>query len=366
MASKYTEVELLAMAANIDQERRDLATRLNSAQNRVDAIEAELQSKLEHNAKVVTELDDSDAERSTLETSLAELNENVAATHRKRARTAQRAETIAKELAAMAADSSERSPEYRKKRRTRARLLAEDDELREQAAKLTEKASSIRFHHGENQKQRQDLVVRQRRAAQQLADLQNDLPSPALLAHRQGLELAAAACDRALGGSQKAHATTTLAVAKQMVFLHQQLRAGRYHVDTTSTLTGLRSPVTRAAMYAATAAGCDEITMALFDAARDDDLRLDDITEAFQSLCLGLWLKNEHSELQELTGAHRYDFGIHGATARAFDALQKGKNNLAQEAIAELRRLHQREKRTDGLDVGDPISAGLQTLLQSL
>ena len=164
---------------------------------------------------------------------------------------------------------------------------------------------------------------REREVGKELDLLQAQLPAPELY-----LQLFAAAGWPgplpARPGPQARRLVQEMEAAQAAIWdVHAALRAGRYRLDTQSSLLGGRAQETGESLYAWVAMGNRPKAQQLFSLVTDPNLFFHHIFHVFRVWCVGLYVSERFEELRELVELHFYGDGLRGAYAQAFSALLK-------------------------------------------
>lgn len=300
-----------------DLERRVLEAQaaLEQAEVRGAAVDRELQGVLVRFDGVRDEIqrlrDVSDGAARTI----ADNNQKLGSAHRDLGVLQRKSDELLEAMRNSAGDAQ------RQIRRSRARVLVDIEDQQTVLGKLTVLVEGARSQLHAAQ---QDMVAgndREREIGKELDLLQAQLPLPDLYLRLFAARAGRAHCLLTLDHKRDVWERDMREAQAPVWEVHRALRAGRYRLDTQSSLLGGRALETGESLYAWVAMGDRSRAQALFALVTDPHLFFHHIFHVFRTWCLGLYLSERLEELRELVTLHYYGDGLRGAYAQAFAAL---------------------------------------------
>ncbi|MEL6339299.1 MAG: hypothetical protein AAFQ65_05280 [Myxococcota bacterium] len=330
---KHTEAYVLGLLAEADDEVPRLERELARARARAAAVDGELSSLLQRLDATKVALREAERLRSRSAQALTDGNMRIASLPQEIAGLGRRAEDIKTEMERVGPGAI-----ARRLRRDRAKLRVQIQDREVEVQALRERSETSRADL-----QRAELSIneekdRARIITIELDQLQSRLPDPHQLARLVESRLGRAHCELILGQDRAAWSHEVGHAVELAFELHEDLRKGKYRLDTNSELIGGRSMASAEAMFALVAMEQDHRAVEFFELVTDPALYFHQILNVFRVWCLGHYLRGERKRLLELLRAHQYDEGIRAGYVQAFIGLLTDEADLVGKGVTRVVR----------------------------
>ncbi|MEO0461193.1 MAG: hypothetical protein AAF219_10145 [Myxococcota bacterium] len=330
---KHTEAYVLGLLAEADDEVPRLESELARARARAAAVDGELSSLLQRLDGTKVALREAERLRSRSAQALTDGNMRIASLHQEIAGLGRRAEDIKTEMERVGPGAI-----ARRLRRDRAKLRVQIQDREVEVQALRDRGETSRMDL-----QRAELSIneekdRARIITIELDQLQSRLPDPHQLARLVESRLGRAHCELVLGQDQAGWSREVEDAVELAFELHEDLRKGKYRLDTNSELIGGRSMASAESMFALVAMEQDERALEFFELVTDPALYFHQILNVFRVWCLGHYLRGERKRLLELLRMHQYDEGIRAGYVQAFIGLLTDEADLVGKGVTRVVR----------------------------
>lgn len=311
--SNLSEAYVLGLMAEVAHKLPAVQGELAQAQERVAAIDTELQMAASNHQSAARSARDCDENALRFQRELGEANQSIAALHQELAGIKRKMDEIQGEM-----DREGKGQLFRRLRRERARQLNLQDEREEKLSVIQARIVEVRGELeqlDEASASASDLLLETRGV---LEGHQQALPTPDLYTQVFELSISAAHCEFFLERDSQAWCGSVESAIDWMVTLHGALRAGRYQLDRNSHFVAGRSTASAEAVYGAISIGQPELALELFGEVTDPGLFFHEIFNIFRIWCVGLWLRGDLEGLSGLLARYEFAEGLRGGYVQGF------------------------------------------------